>query len=155
MEKKHTLKVLFQFLTSVIITFSLASIFHSQFVLSEMVSLGVSVDPATWVLTSFNDWLGLLPGYGAVISVGLLVGFTITRCVLVKWCGISEPKNCWWALAGGGSMLCILLLMHPILDITLIAGARTPFGFVMQCLSGVIGGIVYGLMRPVNGEAEE
>ncbi|AGH43378.1 hypothetical protein C427_1269 [Paraglaciecola psychrophila 170] len=40
-----------------------------------------------------------------------------------------------------------LLAMHPILEITLLAGARSTFGFICQSLAGAMGGVVFANLR--------
>ena len=40
-----------------------------------------------------------------------------------------------------------LLAMHPILDITFLASARSTFGFISQSLAGAMGGWVFSYLR--------
>lgn len=137
---KSKLALLFDFLLAVICSYVLASLFHTQFVLHELTKLGVEISVATRLSTSLEDLLGLLPAYGSAICLALLCGFLITT-LLIR---LRANLSLWlYPLAGGIAILVALLVMHPILDITLIAGARTPLGVAMQCLAGVFGGWVF------------
>ena len=48
-----------------------------------------------------------------------------------------------FSLAGAFAIAVMLMAMHPLLHVTLIAGARSPMGFTCQCLAGAIGGYVF------------
>jgi hypothetical protein len=37
--------------------------------------------------------------------------------------------------------------MHPILEITLLAGARSTLGFICQSLAGAMGGWIFSYLR--------
>ena len=141
-------KTAFAFFAAVAITFLLASTSHTLFVLNELANLGISISPATCIQAILDDFKGLLPGYGAVIGLGFLIAFTVLKLLSKKLASQPDPAWYWWGLAGGATLLSALLLMQPLLDITLIAGARSGLGFAMQCVAGVCGGIVYGTLRP-------
>lgn len=138
------LRLTSHFLIAAIATFILASLSHSQFVLHELGALGVEIDFATRISSSLDDLIGLMPGYGAVVAVSLLVGFSI-MALLRKF----FPKLGYWAfpIAGFLAMLAAHIAMHPLLNITLIAGARSTFGLFCQCLAGLFGGWAFMNMR--------
>lgn len=119
----------------------MASIAHTQFVLYELAQLSVDIPISTWLSTTLKDVVGLLPGYGAIIMIGLLLGFTIMAAVN-RWTKL--PKPIAYAIAGALSLAMIHLLMHPLFNITLIAGARSFFGLICQILCGALGGFVFG-----------
>ena len=138
------LHLIADFLLAVLCSFILASLFHSQFVLHGLVKLGIEIDFMTRLSSSFEDMQGLLPTYGAIILVALLTGFTITWLVRKYFTHLTI----WlYPLAGAMSIGIALLAMQPILNITLIAGAREIFGFAMQCVAGLIGGWVFMYQR--------
>ncbi len=138
------IKLVSHFLIASMATFVLASLAHSQFVLHELGALGVEIDFATRLSSTLDDFIGLMPTYGIVITVSLLLGFVITSLIrkYLKHLGY------WlYPIAGFVAILMAHIAMHPILDITLIAGARSTFGLICQCLAGAFGGWAFMNMR--------
>lgn len=138
------LKLVSHFLIAAMATFILASLAHSQFVLHELSKLGVEIDFATRLSSTLDDLTGLMPTYGIVIAVSLLLGFVITRLIR-KF--LTKPALWLYPIAGFVAILTAHIAMHPILDITLIAGARSAPGLICQCLAGAFGGWAYINMR--------
>jgi hypothetical protein len=120
-----------------VLTFVLASAFHSQVVLFELIDLGVVINLTDRLSMTIDDIVGLLPTYGVVLLISLLLAFLVGRklCVYTK---LSETII--YPLAGSLGIAAALLAMPPILNITLLAGSRTAAGFISQCLAGAIGG---------------
>ncbi|XOV80747.1 MAG: hypothetical protein ACFHVJ_07320 [Aestuariibacter sp.] len=134
------LKLTIRFFMAVLVCFMLASIFHSQFVLIELLKLGVNIPVGDWISMTISDLLGLLPGYGGIITIALLLAFLIMQAIH-KWL-INLPD--WrYPMAGFLALTTALLAMQPLLGVTLIAGARTELGFFSQCLAGAIGGLFF------------
>lgn len=138
------MKLALHFLAACITTFVLASVAHSQMVLAELANIGVVISLADRLQMTISDLLGLLPSYGSVIALSLLLGFLVTWLISSK---IKKLPDSLFVLAGFLAIISALAAMHPILDITLIAGARTPFGLFLQALSGAIGGFVFMKLR--------
>ncbi|MFT4993719.1 MAG: hypothetical protein ACI965_000740 [Paraglaciecola sp.] len=141
---KYLLRLTSHFLIAVLCTFILASLAHSQFVLAELRALGIKIDLANRLTMSIDDLLGLLPIYAPAIGLSLLVALG-TAALLKKYRPQLTPLL--YPLAGFVAILVMLLAMHPILGITLIAGARSTLGFVSQCLAGLIGGWLFMQLR--------
>ena len=141
---RKLVNLLFHFLIATTVTFVLASLSHSQFVLQELANLGVEIDIATRISSTLDDLGGLLPGYGGILAIGLLIGFAI-MALLRKL----RPQTGHWVypLAGMLTVLVAHLAMHPIFHVTLIAGARTPLGLAFQAFAGLIGGYVFMQLR--------
>ncbi|MTI13526.1 hypothetical protein [Sansalvadorimonas verongulae] len=155
--RRRKTKAVLAFIAAAVTTFLLASINHTLFVLHELAELGIAISTSIRMQAISGDMAGLLPGYGAVISLGLLLAFTFLKFISKKLVNQPNPQWYWWGLAGGFTLFSALMLMQPLLNITLIAGARSDFGFAMQCLSGVCGGVIYGMLRPqtpIAGEKE-
>ncbi|GAA0859173.1 hypothetical protein [Aliiglaciecola litoralis] len=133
-------RIVIDFLAAVISCYVLACLFHSQFVLHELTKLGVEIDLMTRLNMSFEDIIGLLSTYGSAIAVALLIAFVSVK-LLSKV--LSKRWQSMYPIAGALAILVTLLTMHPILEITLIAGARTPLGVAMQGLAGLFGGWVF------------
>jgi hypothetical protein len=129
-----------KFLFAVFSCYLLASIAHSQFVLSALIDVGAEVSFADRLSMTLSDIKGLSLGYGSVILLALGLGFLIINGVS-RWVtplpGIRYPIAGFIAIGGA------LLAMHPLLNVTLIAVAREPMGFLMQCIAGLVGGLVF------------
>ena len=138
------IRTLIDFIAATVCTFVLASLFHTQFVLYELTKLGVLIDTSTRLKTSVEDFFGLLPAYGSAILVALLLGFLVVKAI-AKLTKVN--LNYLYPIAGATALLVALMAMQPILNITLIAGAREPLGLTMQCLAGLFGGWVFMYQR--------
>lgn len=137
------IKITLAFLIAVLITFILASVFHSQFVLNELTAINIVIPTTTRISTTFSDLVGLAPGYAPIILVGMLIGFVIVG-LSRKW--INWSVRVAYPVAGVLSIYAIHLLMYPIFHITLIAGARSTLGLVFQCVAGALGGWLFAKM---------
>ncbi|MCC2604987.1 hypothetical protein [Planctobacterium marinum] len=135
-----SIKLLLHFSVAVLTTFCIASIAHSQFVLAALTDVGVTIPLADRLSMTLSDLIGLLPGYGAIILLSLLVGFLIVEG-LSRW--VRPLPAIRYPVAGLLAMCCALLAMHPIFNVSLIAGARTELGFLSQILAGAVGGWVF------------
>jgi len=127
-----------------IFAFVLASVFHSQFVMAELTSVGVNISFNDRLSMSMDDLIGLYPTYAVVIAISLLLAFSIATLFL-KF--VKYSPSLMYFISGGLGIIVALLAMHPIIDATLIAGARSAFGFACQALAGAIGGWVFSLLR--------
>lgn len=131
-------------------TFTLASFLHSTMVLAELIELDINIDVSTRLSFIVDDWLGMVGTYGIILLVGLVLSLGLTLPVkkgLEYFCSQSKETPTtlikWYAFATGTMMFIILQAMYPILEITVIAGARGFVGTLLQVLAGVMGGIVF------------
>ncbi len=133
------LRLFGRFLMAVLVTYVIASVSHTYFVLNELERVGADIDLSTRISTSISDIFGLF-AYAGIIAVGLLIGFSMMGIIrkfyklLPRWV---------YPLAGVLTMICIHVAMFPIFEVTLIAGARTTLGITAQCVAGMIGGWVF------------
>ena len=135
------------FLLAVLVTFILASVSHSHFVMQRLIEVGVEIDLATRLASTWDDLLGLAPGYAPIIAAALLLGFLIMS-TLQRF--LSIPSLLVYPLAGVLAIATAHLAMHPIFNVTLIAGARGTAGLLFQCLAGLAGGFVFLQLRSNN-----
>ncbi|OED43574.1 hypothetical protein ACH42_09685 [Endozoicomonas sp. (ex Bugula neritina AB1)] len=132
------------------VTFVLGSVLHSQFVLADLVAIGVSIPQSVRVSAVIDDLIGLLPGYGAVIALGLLLAF-----LLSGWLQQKLQTGSWLhVLSGFSAMLAIHALMYPLMEITLIASVRSFYGLLAQCIAGAVGGALFAVIV-VRGRSKE
>jgi hypothetical protein len=144
MKLNFYLRLCTHFLVAVIFAFVLASLFHSQFVMAELTKVGVEILFNDRLSMSLDDLLGLYPTYGVVIAVSFLIAFIVANLLNKRF---RLSPYIMYCLAGAIAVAVALLAMHPILDITLLAGARSTFGFVCQCLAGAMGGWIFSYVR--------
>ncbi|WP_448556632.1 hypothetical protein [Thalassotalea montiporae] len=138
-------RVLPSFLVSWLLTFSLASLFHSQYVVNQLVNIGIEVKFADRLQLTQEDWLGLLPTYGAIIAIAFLIAFPVTAWLARKW----DKFRTQLYIAGGiTAFFIVLVAIESIMNINIIAGARG-WGFYAQLLAGAIGGWTFAKISPV------
>lgn len=137
-------RLLIRYIFATLLCFTLASIAHSQMVLAGLEQQGIVIPPVDRLQMTLSDWWGLLPGYGAIIAVGMLIAL-----VVASWIGkrIGTMGGLLYALACAAAMLSILMAMQPIMDITLIAGARSTTGLTLQALAGFFAGWSFYWLR--------
>ncbi|MFC4701618.1 hypothetical protein ACFO4O_15795 [Glaciecola siphonariae] len=122
------------------IGFLFASILHTQAVLAKLSDIEIKITFAQRIQTTWQDMLGLAPTYGLIILVALTIAFSVSGLLRKKW--NIAPKFI-YPLAGGIAFLTMLLAMQPILNVTLLAGARGISGLLMQVCAGLIAGICF------------
>ncbi|MBN7818725.1 hypothetical protein [Bowmanella yangjiangensis] len=136
--------LIIRFLLAWLGCFSLASLMHSQFVLAGLTGQGIQIALTDRLQMSLSDWWGLLPTYGLIIAIGLLLAFSIAGWLSRRF---SINAVFLYPLAGFVTLLCIHLAMQPIMDITLIAGARGALGLLTQAATGLAGGWIFAKFR--------
>lgn len=147
-KKKRMKEFISAWLLAVLAAFVAGSVAHSQFVLADLEQIGVSISLSSRLSTTFEDLVGLLPGYGAVLAIGFLLAF-----LLAGWVRNTFHTGGWiFAMAGFVAVLTVFALMYPLMEITLIAGARSMAGLICQCLAGALGGIVFAILKKSKGE---
>lgn len=134
------------FLVSWLLTFTLASLFHSQYVVNQLVNVGVVVGFNDRVDLTFEDWLGLLPTYGAIIAIALSFAFLVTWFIAKK---LKNQGVQLFVIAGVVAFATALIAIESIMNITIIAGARG-WGFYAQLLAGAVGGYVFAKLAKVH-----
>lgn len=127
-----------------VICFLAATLSHSLQVQNNLIAVGAKIDATTRLRGLGEDLLGLGPSYLPIIAIGFAIAFFITSLIIKKT--TRTHRRLLYALAGGVTMATILGLMQPIMEITLIAGARGWQGFLLQALAGVLGGLVYSAL---------
>ena len=142
----RTLGLFFAWALSAIVAYVLAAIASQQVVLAGVgaykdVSLSENVQ--TTLAAIVAQPIGTL--YVLVIAVGFLIAFYVAdliKAVLPRLSGIAYPT------AGAVAIVVALVLMRAQYDIVPILGAQSTYGFWLQVLAGVIGGVVFEILRP-------
>lgn len=126
-----------------IVGFIFASIMHTQAVLAKLTEIEIFISMADRIRSTWQDLIGLAPSYGVIIVIVLLLSFSVAGLVNKK---LAMPINIIYPAAGGTGFLLMLLAMQPILDVTLIAGARGLSGLTLQVSAGVLAGICFAIL---------
>ena len=130
------------FLASWLLTFTLASLFHSQYVVNQLVNVDVEIALSDRISLTLADWLGLLPTYGAIIAIALAIAFTVAQWFAKKHPNLRSPL---FIVAGLTAFSVVLIAIESIMNIHIIAGARG-WGFYTQLLAGAVGGYVFSVI---------
>ena len=139
-------RILPSFLVAWLLTFTLASLFHSQYVVNQLVNVGVVVGFSDRVSLTLDDWLGLLPTYGAIIALTLAIAFFVTAKLNKK---VKKYSTQLFVIAGILAFTIVLIAIESIMNIHIIAGARG-WGFYAQLLAGAVGGFTFSQLFKVT-----
>ena len=138
-------KLIAAFVASVAAATILAVVFQTQFVLGELIALGVAIPLGVRLETTLFDLAGMGPTYGGLIGVGFLIAFPVATLVSRA---LPIPKPVLFILAGAATMATILALFDLMLGSMPISGARGDAGMAVQALAGAVGGFVFSRWRP-------
>ncbi len=134
----------FHFLLACVFTFVTAVIFHSQTVLNGLSEIGISISISDRLYMLYMDLIGLAPSYFPIICFTLLLAFSVAALISSK---IRNVPSSVFLLAGSLGMLSCLMAMHPILDVTLLASARSSSGIILQMIAGALGAMLFITLR--------
>lgn len=138
------LTILLHFILSSLLCIVCACIFHTNMVLFRLQQIDITISLADRIFMSFSDIVNLFPTYGIIVMFGLAIAFFSTY-LLKKYTMFKSFY--WYTLAGGVSMLIILLALHPIIDASLLAGARSFTGMSLQIIAGLLAGFSFSRLR--------
>ena len=130
------------FLVSWLFTFTLASLFHSQYVVNQLVDVGVVVSLSDRINLTLDDWFGLLPTYGGIIAIALAIAFFAVVLLVKKF---KKYSMALFVASGITAFAVVLVAIESIMNIHIIAGARG-WGFYLQLLAGALGGLLFALL---------
>lgn len=129
--------------------FLLATATQTQFVLHRLAALDIALPLGVRLQTTVDDILGLAPTYLPVIAIGLAIALPVASVLIARLKPTQRKVRTFlFALAGFTALASILLSMEPIMNITLIAGARGMAGLLAQCAAGAVAGWVYAVTAP-------
>lgn len=135
------LRLMLAFLMAVVVTSALAAAASTQFVLAELMRLGIEIDIGDRLRMTGQDVIGMGQTFVPVVAAGFLVAFAVAalviRYLLPGWAVLG------YTLAGFTAILAIILIMISVFGLVPIAGARSIGGMLAQCLAGAAGGYVF------------
>jgi hypothetical protein len=136
--------ILGRWLLAVLVATIGASAAHSWVIQNELARLGVAIAPDVAIASGVDDLIGQGPAVGGILAIALALGFLVAA-----WLGprLKEPALVAYPLAGTVAVGTTLMIMRLQMNITPIAGAREPLGFMLVSLAGGLGGLVFALTR--------
>lgn len=125
------------FIVAVAVTAAVGAAMHAQFVIANLAELGHAISLGQRLSWTGHDVVGMFATYAPIIAISLLIAFPIASLVTRKR---AHLRTVGYTLAGAVAVVCALLLMKQLLELSGIAGARTAFGILCQAVAGAIGG---------------
>lgn len=113
--------------------------FHSQYVVNQLVNVGVIVSITDNLSMTLDDWFGLLPTYGSIIAIAFVIAFPVANWLNKK---LNSNRLALYSVSGVCALALVLIAIESIMNIHIIAGARG-WGFYTQLLAGALGGYVF------------
>jgi hypothetical protein len=136
--------LILHFLLASMVTIVSACILQTQMVLLELTKLDIQISLSERLYMTWQDLVGLIPAYGTIITIGLALGFGICKLI---WRYTPLKSSILYVVAGGAVMAVILIAMQPVLGVTLVAGARSTLGILLQIAAGMLGGFCFLRLR--------
>jgi len=141
------LRVVLGYVVAVVVAGALAAAFSAETVAQRLEGMGHEV--------SLSDRLGWyaydamnMPMFYIILAVAFLIGFLVAfglKRILTALAPVAYP------LAGFFALMAALSLMPLAFDgIIPIAGARTWLGLIFVSVAGLIGGLLFAMIRPVR-----
>ena len=141
---KKLLRNLLALIIAAITAYVIGAVISSIFVLK---ALPAKIPFGTYVSTALSD-ITNLKLYLVIILIGFSIAFPIAaalRKALPKLAKIGYP------LAGAAAIGAALGLMYLQFETVPISGANNAFGFIMQLVTGALGGAIFAnLQTPLN-----
>lgn len=133
------------FLVAVGVAESLGASASTYSVFERLEAMGVSTSWGERLMWMGHDILGMLPSYGPIIAVGLLVAFAVAWFIAKA---ISTLAWLVFMLAGAAALIVSNETAEAVLGLTPIAGARDLVGLLTQGGAGAIAGLIFSWLRP-------
>lgn len=125
------------FIVAVAVTSAVGAAMHSQFVIANLAELGHAISLGQRLSWTGHDIVGMFATYAPIIAVSFLLGFPIAALITRNR---AHLRTVGYTLAGAAAVVCALLLMKQLLELSGVAGARTAFGIFCQAIAGAVGG---------------
>lgn len=146
MNTSTVIRVLGGYLLAVLVSYTLASFFSTQSVVSSLSGLGVTLSWPERLRMGVQDLAGMSGIFLPVIAAAFALALPVAA-----W--LSRRRPAWrkplFALAGAAGLVAVHLSLKAAFDIVPIAGARSALGLAAQALAGAAGAYSYAACRRV------
>ena len=134
---------LLAFAVALALGYVLAAMAATQFVLAQIVALGLPVPLLTRLKMTGQDIVGMSSLYLPIMATGLLLAFLVTG-LLIRFAG-RKRRTMLYTLAGATALVAANLIMNAVFAITPIAGARSLWGLAAQGVAGAAAGYGFAI----------
>lgn len=122
------------------------TVLSSAMVLAMLAETGASFAVGDIAFMIGEDLAGFGPLYGGLIAIALAAAFAVGGMVARF---VRPLRVVVFAVAGAAAMTVMLALMEQVFfGVQMVAGARTPPGFLLQAGAGAAAGLVYAALTP-------
>ncbi|MCP5179706.1 MAG: hypothetical protein H6993_12615 [Pseudomonadales bacterium] len=135
------------FVVAWLATFALGATAATQVVLAFLESLGRTIPFGERAAAVAHDLGAMFPAYGGLLLIALLIAFPVVGLIVR---GRPALRLVGYVVGGFVAVLALHLIMRSVLGMNPVWATGTPFGLLLQCLSGAVGGYLFArLQRPV------
>lgn len=143
------IKVIGAYFAAVLVTFVLASIFATQFIMGNLQDMGMTVTFSDRFSATLHDIEGLSGIYLPLIAISFIISLPVAAGV-IKFA--PNMRLIGYVLAGAVGLVALHLIMKAALGLTGIAATRTVMGLLSQGLAGAIGGYLFYWLTGMLGK---
>ena len=133
------------FVLALVATYTLASVAISQAVLAYLASLGRDVGFGERLAAIGHDLVGLLPVFGVIVLVTLLIAYGVVALIAARAPGL---RLIGYVIGGFSGMVAVHLLVQAQFEMAPIWSVRDAYGILLQGLSGAVGGYLFARLNP-------
>lgn len=140
-------RTILAFLLAVATTYVLAVAFLTQQVIAKRAAIGANYTLDQQFTTFVDNLIGLMPAYGAVLTIALLLGFliaTVVKRILKPLARVAYP------IGGAAAVYTAIYMIENIVaggGVGALEGARGSMGMGLQSFAGLMGGVVFAVTR--------
>lgn len=137
------------YLAAVVVSYLLAAITATQYVIASLGRMGVDVGLADRLTMTARDIGGMAGMFLPLIAFALLLAFLVTALICRWWARWRLPL---YVLAGATALVAMHLSLNLALGLTPVAIAGSGSGLLLQALAGAAGGLTYVLLLGRSGQ---
>lgn len=137
-------RVFIAYAAAVLVTYGLALIAATQWMLGGSLQVGEEVTATRRLLTTGQELVSMLPSYGVIVAVAMALALSAAAAIshyLPRLRGVALVA------AGFIGLMGVHFVAQQLIGDTPVAVAETTGGLLAQGLAGGIGGYLYYLMR--------
>lgn len=142
----HLLRLFLQFFAAAMATFIFACIVHSQQQLAELVAWGIALPWQIRLSSTLDDMLELLSGFAPMVTVALLLGWSIGG---LSKRYLSLASFTVFPVTGACALVVMHLAISPQLNLSLMANSNSALALLLQSVAGLAGGWLFAYFRSI------
>lgn len=137
------MRTVIAFILAIVVATLAGTVVSTQDVLARLAELGAPVSLSERLTMTAQDFVGMGPAYGIVMTLAFLIAFTVAWLVI----RMAPPlRLAGYALAGAAAVAIALQTMIAVFGTVPIAGARDIYGFSAMVAGGALAGLAFALV---------